>query len=53
VTGALLGLAYGFISGFIGGWSFAFLRNAGVFLYMAIAHRSAERELMQRFLQYL
>jgi protoporphyrinogen oxidase len=53
VPGSVLGLAYGFITGFIGGWSFAFLRNAVVFLYMALAHRSVERQLMQRFLQYL
>jgi hypothetical protein len=51
--GSVLGLAYGFLSAFIGGWIFAFLRNAVVFIYMAAAHRRAERQLLRRFLGYL
>lgn len=50
LTGSVLGLAYGFTSAFVGGWVFAFLRNAAVFLYMAIAHRRAERQLLQQLL---
>ena len=40
--GSFVGLFYGFIAGFSGGWSFAFLRNAAVFLYAAVVHRRAE-----------
>ena len=31
-SGTGLGLAYGFVTGFAGGWSFAFLRNACLFV---------------------
>lgn len=51
--GSALGLAYGFVAGFIGGWGFAFLRNVAVFLYMAIVHRRAELHLMRRLIEYL
>jgi protoporphyrinogen oxidase len=50
--GSLLGLVYGFVSGFIGGWGFAFLRNASVFLYMAVVHRRAEFDALRRLLEY-
>jgi protoporphyrinogen oxidase len=51
--GSILGLGYGFIAGFIGGWGFAFLRNAAVFFYMAIIHWRAELFLLRKFLDYL
>ena len=50
--GAAVGLAYGFVTGFVGGWAIAFLRNACVFLYMALIHRRAERDLVRRLLEY-
>ena len=52
-SGGVLGLAYGFVAGFVGGWGFALLRNAAMFLYMAIVRRQAELQLMRRFLEYL
>jgi hypothetical protein len=52
-AGSVLGLAYGFVVAFISGWLFAFLRNAVVFIYMAAAHRRAERQLLRQFLGYL
>jgi protoporphyrinogen oxidase len=52
-AGSLLGLVYGFTSAFIGGWLFAFLRNAAVFVYMAIAYRRAERQLLRQLVGYL
>ena len=52
-SGSLLGLAYGFAGGFIGGWGFAFLRNTAVFLYTAAMHRRAELQLLRRLLDYL
>jgi protoporphyrinogen oxidase len=50
--GSLLGLFYGFIAGFCGGWSFAFLRNAAVFLYAAAVHRRAELHVLRKLLEY-
>jgi protoporphyrinogen oxidase len=51
-AGSVLGLAYGFITGLIGGWSFAFLRNGFLFLYMAAKYRSAERQILRKLLDY-
>jgi hypothetical protein len=51
--GSLLGLGYGFCAGFIGGWGFAFLRNVTVFLYMALIRRRAERQLLEKLLEYV
>jgi hypothetical protein len=53
LSGSVLGLAYGFGAGFVGGWGFALLRNMGIFLYMAAVHRHAEREVLRRLLSYL
>ncbi len=53
VPGSMLGLAYGFVTGFLAGWGFAFLRNAVMFLYMVIVHRRAEIRLMRRLFEYL
>jgi hypothetical protein len=50
--GSLLGLGYGFASGFVGGWGFAFLRNISVFFYMALVHRRAERQVLRSLLSY-
>lgn len=53
IPGSLLGLAYGFITGFICGWGFAFLRNTTVFLSMALVRQQAERQLLRKLLEYL
>jgi protoporphyrinogen oxidase len=53
VAGSVLGLGYGFLSGFVLGWTFAFLRNATVFIYLAVTKRRAERLALQRFFEYL
>jgi protoporphyrinogen oxidase len=52
-SGSVLGLSYGFFTGFIGGWLFAFLRNATVFLYLAITEHRAEHRALRRLLEYL
>lgn len=52
-SGSMLGLAYGFTAGFMGGWAFAFLRNLAVFLYTAAIHRGAELRLLRRLLEYI
>ena len=51
--GSFLGLAYGFLSGFVCGWTFAFLRNTTWFLSMALMQRRAERSLLRKLLEYL
>lgn len=50
--GSLVGLAYGFLLGFIVGWLFAFLRNASVFLSVALIRRGAEFQALRRVLEY-
>jgi len=52
-SGSMLGLGYGFLSGFVCGWGFAFLRNTAVFAYMAIIHRRAEWSILWELLKYV
>jgi protoporphyrinogen oxidase len=51
-SGSALGLFYGFLAGFIGGWFFALLRNTMMFLYMAAIHRRAELYLLRKLFEY-
>ena len=51
--GSLIGLVYALITGFLVGWGFAFLRNAALFLCMAVVHRRAEYHLLRKLLEYL
>jgi hypothetical protein len=53
LSGSLLGLSYGFFTGFVGGWGFAFLRNITAFLYMALIRRRAERLVLRKLLEYV
>jgi len=50
--GSMVGLFYGFIAGFLGGWVFAFFRNAALFLYAAAVHRRAELYVLRKLLEY-
>lgn len=50
--GSVLGLGYGFITGFVAGWTFALMRNAIVFVCMAMMYRRAERQALRRLLDY-
>jgi protoporphyrinogen oxidase len=52
MSGSVVGLGYGFASGFVGGWLFAFLRNSAMFLYMAVIHRRAELYLLRKLFEY-
>jgi hypothetical protein len=52
-SGSIIGLVYGFGSGFVGGWLFAFLRNATMFFFMAWLERKAQRGLMRRIFDFL
>lgn len=51
-SGSVIGLGYGFIGGFVGGWGFAFLRNSMMFFYMAMMHRRAELYLLRKLFEY-
>jgi protoporphyrinogen oxidase len=51
-SGSTIGLFYGFLTGFIGGWLFALLRNTIMFLYMAAIHRRAELYLLRKLFEY-
>lgn len=53
VAGSLVGLLYGFASGFFVGWGSASLRNSVVFLYMIMIERRAELHHLRRFLDYV
>ncbi|MGB1109074.1 MAG: NAD(P)/FAD-dependent oxidoreductase [Gammaproteobacteria bacterium] len=48
-----LGLAYGFVSGFALGWSFALLRNGAVFLHMVFIQRRMEQRMLRNLLDML
>jgi len=51
--GSLLGLGYAFITGFVMGSAFAYLRNVTVYLSALIIHRDIESHLLRRLLDYL
>jgi hypothetical protein len=51
--GSVVGLVYGFLIGFLCGWSFAFLRNASVFLYLTMVRRRVERRMLRRIFEYV
>lgn len=52
-VGALVGLGYGFFTGFSLGWGYAFLRNAMMALYLVSLHRSAQQSVMRQFFEYI
>jgi len=51
-SGSAVGLFYGFLTGFIGGWSFALLRNTMMFLYKAAIHRRSELYILRQLFEY-
>jgi len=52
-TGSGLGLVYGGVVGFVGGWLFALFRNCAVFLYMTFVRHRAELGQLKRIFDYL
>ena len=52
VQGSLIGLGYGLTVGFLGGWLFAFLRNAALFTSRALLYRRAERKVLRQMLDF-
>ena len=51
-SGSAVGLVYGFLTGFISGWSFALIRNTMMFLYKAAIHRRAELYVLRQLFEY-
>ncbi len=52
-VGSLVGLGYGFFTGFSLGWGYAFLRNAATALYLVSLHRSAQQSIMRQFFEHI
>lgn len=52
-VGSLIGLAYGFLTGFSLGWGYAFLRNAITAVYLVSLHRSAQQSAMRQFFEHI
>jgi protoporphyrinogen oxidase len=52
-VGSVIGLFYGLLTGFVVGWLFATLRNASVYLYMAVFRRRTEFQALRKFWDYL
>ena len=50
--GAGIGLVYAFVTGFVLGWTYALLRNALVFVSIAVTRRGAERRLLRRLFEH-
>lgn len=50
VTGSLIGLAYGFATGFVMGWLLAGARNFSIALWVAIAGAKEQLRMDQEFL---
>jgi len=53
VTGAFVGLVYGFITGFILGWGFAFVRNIAVWAWLTAIRSRAEMDQYGDFLDHM
>ncbi|MCB9009058.1 MAG: NAD(P)/FAD-dependent oxidoreductase [Ardenticatenaceae bacterium] len=52
-VGGLVGLMYAFVTGFVLGSGYAFLRNAMTALYLVSLHRSAQQSAMQQFFEHI
>ena len=53
MTGSILGLIYGQVIGFIGGWFFATIRNASLLLYMALVDNRVRWQVLKNFHEYI
>jgi hypothetical protein len=53
LRGALLGLGYGLVGGFITGWLLAVIRNATALFYVSTIRRRAEYRVLGRLLDYI
>ena len=53
VRGALLGIPYGLVVGYLAGWTLAVVRNAAALFTLALIRRRAELRVLRRVLDYL
>lgn len=53
LAGSVVGLAYGAGLGFVGGWTFALVRNAAAVAMLAVFRRRAERAALGRLFDYV
>lgn len=51
--GSFIGLVYASALGFVGGWTFAYLRNLAVFVSAVVIHRDIELHLLWDLLDYM
>ena len=51
--GGFIGLAYALITGFIGGWGLALVRNIMVYVSASIIHRDIEMHLLRKLLDWM
>lgn len=51
--GALLGLAWGFVTGFVAGWFLAFARNVGLATFIFVTRTRAELAATRDFLDHI
>ena len=53
IRGALVGLIWGFATGYVFGWGFALLRNASVWIYLMSLRSRNDMEQYSDFLDHL
>lgn len=51
--GAFLGLAWGFVAGFVAGWFLAFARNVGLAVFIFVTRTRAELAATRDFLDHI
>jgi protoporphyrinogen oxidase len=51
LLGAVIGFLYAFVTGYLVGWFFAFLRNVTTAFYLSLLYRSTEKNLRQQFFE--
>jgi protoporphyrinogen oxidase len=53
LEGGFLGLVYAFITGFIGGWALAFLRNIAVYVGASVIRRDIQMHQLRKLLDWM
>jgi predicted metal-binding membrane protein len=53
LRGALIGLVWGFVAGYILGWTFALMRNVAVWIYLIGLRSRADMEQYSDFLDHM
>lgn len=53
LKGAFIGLIWGFVTGYVLGWAFAFVRNVAVWIYLIAMRSRADVEQYSDFLDHM